>query len=51
METDVLELDQVRDAMRGLLQYLDIVDRVIYHTGFDDMIVDCQEGQPIYDSS
>ena len=49
-EATVLELDNVRLALRGLLQYLDKIKRKIYYTNFTDTIVDVIEGEPIYDS-
>lgn len=47
----VLELDGVRVAMRGLLQYLDKIRRKIYYTDFTDTIIDVNKGEPIYDSN
>ncbi len=47
----VIELDQVRVAMRHLLQYLDKLYRPIVYTDFADTIVDAKEGAPIYTSN
>lgn len=44
----IIELETVRTAMRGLLQYLDKVRRKIYYTNFTDTIIDSTEGEPIY---
>lgn len=46
--TTILELDNVRVAMRGLLQYLDKIRRKIYYTDFTDTIADMNEGEPLY---
>lgn len=50
-DASILELDTVRLAMRGLLQYLDKIRRKIYYTDFTDTIVDVTEGVPLYDSN
>ena len=50
-QTTILELDTVRTAMRGLLQYLDKVRRKIYYTDFTDTIIDAVQDEPIYDSN
>ncbi|MBP3198110.1 MAG: DEAD/DEAH box helicase family protein [Butyrivibrio sp.] len=47
----IIELDQVREAMRGLLQYIDKLKRKIYYTDFTDDITDAAEGEPIYTSN
>ena len=47
----IIELDNVRLAMRGLLQYLDKIRRKIYYTDFTDTIIDVTEGTPIYDTN
>ena len=44
----VIELETVRNAMRGLLQYLDKLRRKPYYTNFTDTIIDSKEGEPIY---
>ena len=44
----VIELETVRNAMRGLLQYLDKIRRKPYYTNFTDTIIDSKEGEPIY---
>lgn len=48
--TNVLELDTVRVAMRELLQYIDKIKTKIYYVNFVDEITDGIEGLPIYDS-
>ncbi len=47
----IIELDQVREAMRNLLQYLDKLYRPIVYTDFTDTIIDAKEGDPIYASN
>ncbi|MBD5532983.1 MAG: DEAD/DEAH box helicase family protein [Lachnospiraceae bacterium] len=47
----ILELDNVRVAMRRLLQYLDKIKRKIYYTNFADMIIDRNEGEPIFNGT
>lgn len=47
-DTTILELDKVRDALRGLLQYIDRIERKIYYTDFEDKIIASEEGAPIY---
>ena len=49
-ETTIIELDSVRKALRGLLQYLDKIKRKIYYTDFTDTMSDAYEGEPIYTS-
>ena len=44
----IIEIDQVRRAMRGLLQYIDKVRQPIYYTDFKDTIIQVEEGTPIY---
>ena len=46
----LLELENVRVAMRDLLQYLDKIETKIYYVNFTDEITDGVEGAPIYDS-
>lgn len=46
----LLELENVRVAMRDLLQYLDKIETKIYYVNFPDEITDGVEGAPIYDS-
>lgn len=46
----VVELNDVRVALRGLLQYLDKIVRKIYFTNFTDTIIDVVEGEPLYDA-
>ncbi|MCR4903224.1 MAG: DEAD/DEAH box helicase, partial [Butyrivibrio sp.] len=47
----IIELDQVREAMRGLLQYIDKIKRKIYYTNFTDEMSDAAKGDPIYTSN
>ena len=46
--TNILELDTVRIAMRELIQYLDKIVRKVYYTNFEDSIIDSTEGAPIF---
>ncbi len=46
-DATVMDLDEVRVAMRNLLQYLDKIRKKIYYTNFEDTIVDKSEGEPI----
>ncbi len=47
----VIELNQVREAMRNLMQYIDKIKTHIYYTDFTDTITELGEGQPIYVSN
>lgn len=49
--TTIIELNQVRNAMRELLQYIDKIKRKVYYTDFTDEITDPVEGEPIYTSN
>nr|WP_288556654.1 DEAD/DEAH box helicase family protein [uncultured Mediterraneibacter sp.] len=44
----ILEINQVREAMRDLLQYLDKVRKKVYYTDFKDALVAAEEGEAIY---
>ena len=44
----IIELDTVREALRGLLQYLDRQVRPIYYTNFTDSITEGTPGEPLY---
>ncbi len=48
--TNILELEDVRQALRDLLQYLDKIKRKVYYTDFTDTISDAVDGEPIYTS-
>lgn len=50
-DVTIMELDMVRLAMRGLLQYLDKFRRKVYYTDFTDTIIEVTEGEPIYNSN
>lgn len=45
----IVELDEARIAMRGLLSYLEKEGTKVYYTDFTDTITDVKEGEPIYD--
>lgn len=47
----IIELNQVRNAMRELLQYIDKIKRKIYYIDFEDKISEPVEGEPIYTSN
>ena len=47
----ILELDQVRDSMRLLMQYLERIVQPILDTNVEDTIIDAKEGDPIYVSN
>ncbi|MCR5746783.1 MAG: DEAD/DEAH box helicase family protein, partial [Lachnospiraceae bacterium] len=49
--TTIIELDQVRDALRNLLQYIDKVKRKIYYTNFTDQMSEATKGEPLYSSN
>lgn len=44
----VMDLEQVRDALRSLIQYIDKEKRKIYYPDFEDQISDGIEGEPLY---
>lgn len=44
---NIMELDVVRDAMRELLQYLDVIHKPIVYSDFSDQITDMKEGESI----
>ncbi len=44
----IIELENVRVALRELLQYLDKITKKVYYTDFTDTIVEVTEGTPIY---
>jgi len=45
--TNVLELNEVRRALRDLLQYIEGKERKIYYVDFDDAITDPIDGEPL----
>lgn len=45
--TNILELNQVREALRELLQYIERKKRIIYYVDFTDIITDPVAGEPI----
>lgn len=49
--TNILELNNVREALRHLLQYLDKITQEPVYTGIDDKIIDAKKGEPIYASN
>ncbi|WP_026495226.1 DEAD/DEAH box helicase family protein [Butyrivibrio sp. WCD3002] len=47
----IIELEHVRDAMRGLLQYLDKISKKPIYTDVEDTITELESGGPIYTSN
>ena len=47
-EASILDIEEVRAALRNLLQYLDKKKKKIYYTDFEDEIVDMAEGTPLH---
>ncbi|MDK2788424.1 MAG: type restriction enzyme subunit [Epulopiscium sp.] len=45
---DIFELEKVREALRGLIKYLEKKKQRIYYTNFTDKIIDVKEGEAIY---
>ncbi|MCS6132730.1 DUF4145 domain-containing protein [Clostridium botulinum] len=48
---DIFELDEVRDALRELLKYLEKQGRQIYYTDFEDMIIAEESNSAMYNSN
>ena len=46
----LFDLEEVRTAMRDLLQYLPKTERVVYYTEFSDILSEPVEGTPIFSS-
>ena len=44
----IANLEQVREALRDLIQYIDKKRKKIYYTDFEDQISEGAEGEPIY---
>ena len=49
--TNIIELNNVREALRDLLQYIEKGKTVIYYTDFEDSIIGINEGEAITGSS
>lgn len=49
--TNILELDEVRIALRDLLKYIEKKKQQIYYTNFTDTILEKKEGEPIYNAN
>ncbi len=47
----IADLEQVREALRDLIQYIDKRKRKIYYTDFEDQMSEGEEGQPLYTSN
>ncbi|NFI94843.1 DUF4145 domain-containing protein [Clostridium botulinum] len=48
---DIFELDEVRDALRGLLKYLERQNQQIYYTDFEDMIIAEESNSAMYNAN
>lgn len=44
----ILDLEQVREALRSLIQFIDRTKRKIYYTDFEDRISEGVAGEPLY---
>ncbi len=49
--TNIMELESVREAMRHLLHYLDKISQPIIYTNVEDTIIDAKDGEPVYASA
>lgn len=49
-DTNIFEINQVREALRDLLQYLDKTSKVFIYTNYDDVIIDYVEGESLSSS-
>ena len=49
-DTNIFEINQVREALRDLLQYLDKTSKVFIYTSYDDIIIDYVEGESLSSS-
>lgn len=50
-EVDIFELDEVRQALRELLKYLEKENQEIYHTHFDDFIINEESHEAMYNAN
>lgn len=50
-DASIVDLEKVREALRDLLQYIEKHKQIIYFTDFDDVIINVNEGDPLYDTS
>lgn len=48
---DIFGLEEVREALRELLKYIDRTKQKIYYTDFQDKVTKVKEGQPIYNAN
>lgn len=46
-DVTVMDLEEVREALRNLLQFLDKKKKRIYYPNFEDTIIDMKEGEPL----
>lgn len=46
--TDIFELDAVREALRGLIKFIEKEARKIYYTNFQDEVLDVKENGPMF---
>ena len=50
-DVDILELDEVRQALRDLLKYIEKKNQNIYYTRFEDFIVHEESNEAIYNAN
>lgn len=48
-DVSIDSLEEVREAIRDLIQYLEVSGRKIYYTGFEDMVITETSNDAIYD--
>lgn len=48
---DIFELEEVREALRELLRYIETKNQKIYYTDFQDTIIQVKEGEAIYNTN
>lgn len=45
---DLMSLEVVREALRGLIRFLDPVKQTVYYSNYEDHIMEAKEGAPFY---
>lgn len=48
---DIFELEEVREALRELIKYLEKQNQKIYYTDFQDTVIQVKEGEAIYNTN
>lgn len=46
--TDILDLEEVRIALRDLIKFIELENQKIYYTNFSDEIIELAENEPMY---